>query len=152
MGIFEGLDAEPYDRKYSDRVLLKRIFDYFKPHRGKLVVVVILAILISLASAATVLVISRAVDLIKTSPTVMNISLIAGIGLFAGVFIWVANWSGRRTMVQAIAGVVVMLATDAFEAATQHDLSFYDEYSSGRIVSRNRAGVHCHLQQASRAR
>lgn len=136
MGIFEGLDAEAYDRKYSDRVLLQRIFQYFKPQRGRLVIVVSLAILISLLSATTVLVISRAVDLINSSPTVMNITLVAGIGLIAGVFIWVANWIGRRTMVQAIAGVVVQLATDAFEAATQHDLSFYDEYSSGRIVSR----------------
>ena len=28
------------------------------------------------------------------------------------------------------------LATDAFESSTGHDLSFYDEFSSGRIVSR----------------
>lgn len=136
MGIFEGLDAEPYDRKYSDKVLLKRIFAYFRPQRGRLIVIIVIAILISLASAGSVLVISRAVDLIKSAPTVVNISLIAGIGLFAGVFIWLANWVGRRTTVQAIAGVVIQLATDAFEASTQHDLSFYDEYSSGRIVSR----------------
>jgi ATP-binding cassette subfamily B protein len=136
MGIFEGLDAEPYDRKYSDNVLLKRIFMYFKPQRGRLVVIVIIAILISLISASSVLIVSRAVDLIKSAPTVMNISLIAGLGLIAGVLIWIANWVGRRTTVQAIAGVVIQLATDAFEASTQHDLSFYDEYSSGRIVSR----------------
>jgi ATP-binding cassette subfamily B protein len=136
MGIFEGLDAEPYDRKYSDKVLLKRIFEYFKPQRGRLVVIVIVAILISLISASSVLIVSRAVDLIKSAPTIMNISVIAGLGLIAGVLIWVANWVGRRTTVQAIAGVVIQLATDAFEASTQHDLSFYDEYSSGRIVSR----------------
>jgi ATP-binding cassette, subfamily B, bacterial len=136
MGIFEGLDAEPYDRKYSDNVLLKRIFAYFKPQRGRLVVIVIVAILISLISASSILIVSRAVDLIKSAPTVMNISLIAGLGLIAGVLIWLANWVGRRTTVQAIAGVVIQLATDAFEASTQHDLSFYDEYSSGRIVSR----------------
>jgi len=136
MGIFEGLDAEPYDRKYSDNVLLKRIFGYFKPQRGRLVVIVMVAILISLISASSVLIVSRAVDLIKSAPTVTNISLIAGLGLIAGVLIWIANWVGRRTTVQAIAGVVIQLATDAFEASTQHDLSFYDEYSSGRIVSR----------------
>ena len=136
MGIFEGLDAEPYDRKYSDNVLLKRIFEYFIPQRGRLVVIVIVAILISLISASSVLIVSHAVDLIKSAPTVMNISLIAGLGLIAGVLIWVANWVGRRTTVQAIAEVVIQLATDAFEASTQHDLSFYDEYSSGRIVSR----------------
>ena len=39
-------------------------------------------------------------------------------------------------MAQAIASVVMQLASDGFRAATNHDLSFYDEYSSGRIVSR----------------
>jgi len=74
MGIFEGLDAEPYDRKYSDNVLLKRIFEYFIPQRKRLVVIVIVAILISLISASSVLIVSHAVDLIKSAPTVMNIS------------------------------------------------------------------------------
>ena len=30
--IMDGLDAEAYDREYSDRQLLKRIIGYFRPH------------------------------------------------------------------------------------------------------------------------
>lgn len=136
MGFFEGLDAEAYDRKYKDSDLIKRIFLYFKPQTRRMVIVGVITVLISLASASNVLIISRAVDLIKADPSVGNILLIAGLGLAVGVFIWVANWVGRRQTVQAIAGVVMQLATDAFKASTEHDLSFYDEYSSGRIVSR----------------
>ena len=136
MGFFEGLDAEAYDRKYRDRDLIKRILVYFKPQSRRILVVACLTILISLASATSVLVVSRGVDLIRNNPSTANIILIAGIGLVIGVFIWVANWVARRTMVQAIASVIMRLASDAFKASTDHDLSFYDEFSSGRIVSR----------------
>ncbi len=136
MGFFEGLDAEAYDRKYRDRDLIKRIFGYFKPQRGRMLVVAILTILIALSSATSVIVVSRGVDLVKNQPTQGNILLISGLGLFFGFFIWVANWIARRQMTQAIAGVLVKLASDAFESSVNHDLSFYDEYSSGRIVSR----------------
>ena len=37
---------------------------------------------------------------------------------------------------RVIADVLMKLATDGFEAAAAHDLSFYDEFSSGRIASR----------------
>jgi hypothetical protein len=30
--IMDGLDAEAYDREYTDRQLLARIIGYFKPH------------------------------------------------------------------------------------------------------------------------
>ena len=32
--IMDGLDAEAYDRTYSDRQLLNRITRYFRPYRG----------------------------------------------------------------------------------------------------------------------
>ena len=37
--IMDGLDAEAYDRTYSDRQLIDRIFSYFKPHLGAMTVV-----------------------------------------------------------------------------------------------------------------
>lgn len=136
MGFFEGLDAEAYDRKYRDRDLIKRIFAYFKPQRARMAVVAVFTILIALASASSVMIVTRGIDLIKNQPTQGNILLISGLGLLIGIFIWVANWIARRQMAQAIAGVLVKLASDAFESSVDHDLSFYDEYSSGRIVSR----------------
>ncbi len=136
MGFFEGLDAESYDRKYRDRDLLRRMLVYFKPQQGRMLVVGIFTILISLASASSVLIISWGTDLVRKDPSLQNIFLVAGLGFLLGVFIWVANWIARRQSTQAIAGVLLNLATSAFESSVNHDLSFYDEYSSGRIVSR----------------
>lgn len=136
MGFFSGLNAENYDRKYKDSDLVKRILVYFKPETKKILVVAVFTILVSLASAASVLVISRAVDLLAKDPRLASILIVSLLAFLFGFFIWLSNLVSRRTMVKAIANVVMQLASDGFEAAANHDLSFYDEYSSGRIVSR----------------
>ena len=136
MGFFEGLDAEAYDRKYSDRALVGRILTYFKPQAKRMTVVVFMAVLISVLGAGMPVVVSDGMNLLQIQPTSANIFLLSGIVLTLGVLMWVANWVSRRQAVQAIAGVVVQLARDAFQSSVDHDLSFYDEYSSGRIVSR----------------
>jgi ATP-binding cassette subfamily B protein len=136
MGFFEGLDAEAYDRKYSDRALVGRILTYFKPQVKRMVLVAAMAVVISVMGAGMPVVVSNGVNLLEIQSTSTNIFLLSGIVLTLGVLMWVANWIGRRQAVQAIAGVVVQLARDAFQSSVDHDLSFYDEYSSGRIVSR----------------
>jgi ATP-binding cassette subfamily B protein len=136
MGFFEGLDAEAYDRKYSDRALIGRILTYFKPQARRMVLVIVMAVIISVLGAGMPVVVSNGMNLLQVQPTSANILLLSGIVLALGVFMWVANWVSRRQAVQAIAGVVVQLARDAFQSSVDHDLSFYDEYSSGRIVSR----------------
>lgn len=136
MGLFEGLDAEKYDRQYKDSDLLKRIFAYFKPERSRLLVVVICSILISLLSASSTLIISRAVDLIVADASLQNIILICGLAFGIGVLIWGINYINQYTTVKAVANVLVKLAGDSFNASVHHDLSFFDEYSTGRIVSR----------------
>ena len=53
-----------------------------------------------------------------------------------GVLIWGANWVRRRLISRAVADVMLELRRDAFIASAEHDLSFYDEFASGRVVSR----------------
>jgi len=128
--------AEKYDRQYSDRQLFARIITYFRPQAWKLVWVVVTLLIIAAAGAAQPMVVSRAVDLMEQNPTVTQIVLISGMVLAIGLVSWLANYVQRRLMIRAIADTLLQLATDAFQAATIHDLSFYDEYSSGRIQSR----------------
>jgi ATP-binding cassette subfamily B protein len=46
------------------------------------------------------------------------------------------NWVRRQLTSEVIADVILAMRKDAFAAAARQDLSFYDEFSSGRIVSR----------------
>lgn len=136
MGFWEGLDAEKYDRKYPDRVLVRRMAEYFRPQWKRLTIVTASVMLIALAAAILPLISSRAVDILQTGATMTALLLVFLAVLSLGVFIWGVNWLSRRTMTRAIADVVIKLANDAYSAAVTHDLSFFDQYSSGNVVSR----------------
>jgi ATP-binding cassette subfamily B protein len=136
MGFFEGLDQEQYDRQYSDRQLVGRIIPYFRVQAKRIAVVTGMVLLIAVLAAVQPMLVSRGVDLLRIQPNLSSILLLGLAVLLLGVLIWVANWFSRRAMTRAVADIVLALAKDAFRAATSHDLSFYDQYSSGKVVSR----------------
>ncbi len=136
MGFFSSLDAEKYDRTYKDSDLAKRIAGYFKPQWRRLVLVSILTLLVAGAGALLPVIVSRGIDLLEGMPALLSTLAVSGAVLLIGLAIWFFNWGLRRLTSTAIAEVVAQLSTDAYAASVEHDLSFYDEFSSGKIVSR----------------
>ncbi|MBT3190364.1 MAG: ABC transporter ATP-binding protein [Anaerolineae bacterium] len=136
MSFFSGLDAENYDRQYTDKELTKRIAGNFSPQRKRMIYISVLVTIVALISASTPIIISRALESLETRPT-MEATLLIGGGVFMiGVLNWGINWMRRALTARAIGDVVLNLRTSAFRAAADHDLSFYDKFSSGKIVSR----------------
>ena len=136
MGFFSGLNDEKYDRQYTDRELVRRIFAYFKPQTARLVWVSLLVIVLAGIGAALPVVVARMLDLLQTDPDLQGILLVCFLVLLVGIGLWGLNWARRSLVVRAVGDVVLDLRTKAFRAAAEHDLSFYDQFSSGRIVSR----------------
>ncbi|MEN4041890.1 MAG: ABC transporter ATP-binding protein [Anaerolineaceae bacterium] len=136
MGFFSGLDAEKYDRQYSDRHLLRRISAYFYPYRKTMLLIAGLILLMSGAGALQPVIVSRGIDAIGGNPSLGTVLLVVAAVLVIGVVRWTANWMRRRLMIRAVADTILTLARDGFSAAADHDLSFYDQYSSGKVVSR----------------
>jgi ATP-binding cassette subfamily B protein len=136
MSIFHGLDTEAYDRQYSDRELVRRIVGYFAPHRGRTIVVATLITAIAVAGAAQPLVVARSLDALVASPQLEVIAALVAAVLAFGVFNWGGNWLRRRLTARIIGDVVLALRRDAFQASVRHDMSFFDEFRSGRIISR----------------
>src|SRR5215216_5933506 len=136
MGFFTGLNNEKYDRQYTDRELLRRILDYFKPQRTRLIWTLIFVVAYAGIGAALPVIVARMVDLLKGQTSLQAI-LLASAALFViSVGLWGFNWARRSLVVRAVGDIVLELRTRAFRAAAEHDLSFYDQFSSGRIVSR----------------
>ncbi len=131
-----GLAAEKYDRQYSDRELIRRIAPYFRAQWKRLAGLVALVLTISATSSLLPILVSRGVDRIEGRVS-WELALMLG-GAVAGIGIvrWVANWARRRLAARAVSDVIFNLAKDAFAASTAHDLSFHDEHSSGKILSR----------------
>lgn len=136
MGFFDSLDAEKYDRTYSDRDLARRMVSYFKPQWKRLLGVVLITLCVAGAGALLPIVASRGVDMLTGKYTLASLLTVSGIVLAVGLSMWCFNWGLRRLITRAIADTVIKLAEDAYQASVEHDLSFYDEFSSGKIVSR----------------
>jgi len=136
MGFGRGLAAEAYDRQYSDRTLLRRMLAYFRPQLGRLTVITLMTLLIATLGALQPIVVANGVDRLQQEPANPASLWTALWVLLIGVSSWFANWLRRRQSVRAVTQVVATLATDAFRASTEHDLSFYDTFSSGKIASR----------------
>ncbi|MGB2896431.1 MAG: ABC transporter ATP-binding protein, partial [Anaerolineales bacterium] len=136
MGFFSGLNAEAYDRSYRDRDLAVRMLNYFRAHNRRIAFAIIAILIIAASSAATPILISRSVDLIAEKGSSQLMLIFVGVIFALGVLIWGANWVRRRLISRAVADVMLELRRDAFIASAEHDLSFYDEFASGRVVSR----------------
>ena len=134
--ITQGLQAERYDRQYSDRQLLSRLRTYFGRHRRRIGIIICATMSLALLNAAPPILISFGVKQITDGGDASGLPLLVGIIFTAGFMVWVVNWINRQTAVMVIQDVIVDMRNDAFSAAAKQDLSFFDEFSSGRIVSR----------------
>ena len=134
--IMDGLESESYDRSYSDLELVKRILGYFRPHLMKMLLVSAVVFLSSLANLALPIVVSAAIDQLQFSPedfAPISAALLLAAIASAG---WAANLVRQWFAAQAVGDVTLDLREDAFNAVTERDMSFYDQYPTGKIVSR----------------
>jgi len=134
--LMDGLEAEAYDRKYSDRALLARIIGYFRPRQGLMIFVGLLVVLNSLVDTAFPLLVSRGLDLLIASKTLQTVIVLIAMILAAGILSWTFNFFRQRFTARSVGDMVLSLRKDAFAAIVARDMSFYDEFPSGKIVSR----------------
>ena len=139
--ILDGLDTEAYDRSYRDRDLLVRLLSYFQPYRWQVILIAAAITLNSAAGTGGPILISKGIDLLREyrrgdrAPTETILLLVGGV-LLLGVSAWVFNYIQQLFSARVVGNVVLKLREDVFDATIRHDLSFYDEHPSGKIVSR----------------
>lgn len=139
--ILDGLDTEAYDRSYRDRDLLVRLLSYFRPYRRQVILIAVAITLNSAAGTGGPILISKGIDLLRVygrgdrAPTGTILLLVGGV-LLLGVSAWVFNYIQQLFSARVVGNVVLKLREDVFDATIRHDLSFYDEHPSGKIVSR----------------
>ena len=135
--IMEGLNAEAYDREYDDRQLVARIVDYFRPQARKMGLIGGLVVVNSLMDAVLPVLVSVGLNRISDGDGVDRDVwlLVAGI-LVAGALSWVVNYIRQSRSAEVVGDVVLGLRRDAIQAVMARDMSFFDEFSSGKVVSR----------------
>ena len=134
--MFMGLAAEKYDRQYSDRQLLRRMAVYFAPYRRRLVSLALVILAITAIGLVSPLLIARGIDLVGVQPNAQAILALC-LGLLAlAVVNWLCNRARRRMTVRLIADVIGQMRDDAFCATIRHDMAFFDQFQSGKVIAR----------------
>src|SRR5687767_11260171 len=103
----DGLDAEAYDRAYSDRVLSSRVFGYFWSQKGRMSLVTLAIVAHSLCETALPIYISRSIDDLPREPGALFWAAAVIVGL--GVLGWALNYVRRALTARAVGDVVLAL-------------------------------------------
>lgn len=136
--IRDGLTAEAYDREYTNRELTQRIGCYFRPYWRRLLGIVGMVTLLSLLGALTPILVAQGVEWLQNADEnadLIIVLLIASV-IALGVLTWLCNWARRLWTATLFGDVILAMRVDAFRKVMGHDMSFFDQNQSGRIVSR----------------
>jgi ABC-type multidrug transport system fused ATPase/permease subunit len=134
--LMDGLEAEEYDRNYSDRELVRRIGSYFRRRLRAICLVAGTIVFASLMQAALPVLVSRGLDRVSAGSSSRTLWTLVGAILLSGVAAWAFNYVRQVYSARVVGDVVLALRKDVFGAVLRRDMSFYDENPSGKIVSR----------------
>ena len=138
MGFFmDGLEAEDYDRTYDDRQLVRRIVAYFRRHARVMAIVAAFAFVASVLNALVPFLISTTLErLSDEDATFRSVLPIVSAIFLGGILVWFLNYVRQWLSARVVGDVILDIRLDAFRAVMKRDLSFFDQYPSGKIVSR----------------
>ncbi len=131
-----GLEAEEYDRKYQDKVLLKRIVSYFSPYKRAMFLVIFFLTISSLTIAFQPIIVSLIISNLETTPDLIYILFLILIIFIFNISSWVFNYIRQIYSTRVIGSIVLDIRKDAHKSVVNHDLSFFDKNPLGKIVSR----------------
>lgn len=134
--IMDGLDAEAYDRSYTDGELVRRILRYFRPQAWRMGLVAGAILLTAILDTLLPIYISRTLDMLQLNPETFSLVNITVTLTLLAALSWIFNGVRQWMSSRAIGEVVLSMREDAFDAVTQRDMSFYDKYPTGKVVSR----------------
>jgi len=134
---FYGLDAEDYDRIYSDRVLLSRIIRIFKPYRKSMFIIILLMLINSIAFGVLPVLTRTIIEQTNQSSyslplVVLTILITLGLNL-----LWfILHFIMQTILFRIVSQVSFDLRFKLNYAVLLQDLSFFDKFPTGKIVSR----------------
>lgn len=134
--ILDGLESESYDRKYTDRDLIRRIITYFKPHARAMAFVALVLGLASLADSIAPIVVSRSIDAVSSRNSVEFILIVSAAVMGVGLLAWLFNYARQRVGARVVGDVVMSVRRDVFARVVDLDMNFFDDTPVGRVVSR----------------
>ncbi|MFW9939750.1 MAG: ABC transporter ATP-binding protein [Candidatus Thorarchaeota archaeon] len=135
MGYF-GLDEEGYDRIYSDRELVSRVVKLFKPYKRSMTIVIIFLVLSSFTYGLTPFFMTQIIIHLELHSDPFILVMFIFSTFIVNSLGYAFNYVNRRTSNRMVYGVCYNLRRQTNLRVLEQDLSFFDKYPTGRIVSR----------------
>jgi ATP-binding cassette subfamily B protein len=135
MGYF-GLGEEGYDRIYSDRELVSRVVKLFKPHKRQMIIVITFLVLSSITYGLTPFLMSLIIKQLELNSDPFILILFISSTFILNSLGYLFNYVNKRTGNRMVYGVCYNLRRQTNLRVLEQDLSFFDKYPTGRIVSR----------------
>jgi len=131
-----GLGEEGYDRIYSDRELFSRILKLFRPYKRSMTIIITFICLSSITYGLTPYLMSLIIKQLemRSDPLILIFFIIDTLILNSLGYLF--NYVNRRTGNRMVYGVCYNLRRQTNLRVLEQDLSFFDKYPTGRIVSR----------------
>ncbi len=138
MGVpmMRGLEGDKYDRQYSDKYLFQRLASYFIPYRRQVIIIIVAFFALAIVAGLRPVLISIGVAALAVPDGSNTLTLLFVVLVVASFTEYFLNWLRRRVLTRVTANIIAQMREDAFAAAMNRDLAFYDENKSGKIVSR----------------
>ena len=99
-------------------------------------IVVVFLTLTSFANAFVPILLARAITLLETTGNLFSLIVLIIISLVLNILSWIFNYFRQIHSSRVIGDVVLDLRRDVDLAVLNNDLSFFDKYPTGKIVSR----------------
>lgn len=99
-------------------------------------IVVVFLTLTSFANAFVPILLARAITLLETTGNLFFLIVLIIISLVLNILAWIFNYFRQIHSSRVIGDVVLDLRRDVDHAVLNNDLSFFDKYPTGKIVSR----------------
>jgi len=131
-----GLGEEGYDRIYSDRELFSRILKLFKPYRRSMTIIITFICLSSITYGLTPYLMSLIIKQLEMQSDPLLLIFFIINTLILNSLGYLFNYVNRRTGNRMVYGVCYNLRRQTNLRVLEQDLSFFDKYPTGRIVSR----------------
>ncbi|MFX1480817.1 MAG: ABC transporter ATP-binding protein [Promethearchaeota archaeon] len=134
---YYGLDAEEYDRIYSDKELLFRIIKLFKPYRRSMLIVVVFMIINSFSFGILPVLTREIIERLDQSNYIIPfIALIILVSLGLNLLYFIFTVVIQTILFKIVSELSFQLRFKLNYAILLQDLSFFDKYPTGKIVSR----------------
>ncbi|MFX1516202.1 MAG: ABC transporter ATP-binding protein [Promethearchaeota archaeon] len=137
--IFEGIDHEDQERKYSDWELVRRSFKRITPFKRPMIISTITMVIVTITGLLTPLILANMIDTLQ-NPDITNLMfwiILGGVSyLFLYVFSWIADYIINIQLAKFVPDFMVNLRADIFGALQKQDMKFFDQHRSGRLNSR----------------